>query len=195
MAFDVAETPLDVPKVAAAIAAAAPDVLYFAGASDIAGPLFREARRAGVAAKFVGSDGIDSSALLVDAGEAAVGAYYTSVAGAVAVHPQARGFTYVYRKTFDRYPEPFAAQAYAAAAVVLEAIARAARRPDGVSRATIVAALRETRYLGYSGPISFDERGDLRRALYLVMKVSARDPDEWDDNRELKRFGLSPPPR
>ena len=195
VAFDAAETPVDVPKVAAAIAAAAPDVLYFAGASDIAGPLFREARRAGVAAEFVGSDAIDSSALLADAGEAAVGAYYTSVAGAVAVHPQARGFTYVYRKTFDRYPEPFAAQAYDAAAVVLEAIARAARRPDGVSRATIVAALRETRYLGYSGPISFDERGDLRRALYLVMKVSAREPDDWDDNRELKRLGLSPPPR
>ena len=194
-AFDVAETPVAVPKVAGAIAAAAPDVLYFAGASDIGAPLFREARRAGATAKFVGSDGIDSSALLPAAGEAAVGAYYTSVAGAVAVHPQARGFTYEYRKTFDRYPEPFAAQAYDAAAVVLEAIARAARQPGGVSRETVVAALRRTRYLGYSGPIAFDERGDLRRALYLVMKVSARDPDQWDDNRELKRLGLTPPVR
>ena len=194
-AFDVAETPVAVPKVAGAIAAAAPDVLYFAGASDIAAPLFREARRAGATAKFVGSDGIDSSALLPEAGEAAVGAYYTSVAGAVAVHPQARGFTYEYRKTFDRYPEPFAAQAYDAAAVVLEAIARAARQPGGMSRETVVAALRRTRYLGYSGPIAFDERGDLRRALYLVMKVSARDPDQWDDNRELKRLGLAPPAR
>lgn len=193
VAFDGAETPEDTPKVAATIAAAAPDVLYFAGSSDIGGPLFMQARRAGVAATFVGSDGIDSSALLVGTGDAALGAYYTSVAGAVAVHPQARGFTYVYRKTFDRYPEPFAAQAYDAAAVVLEAIARAARQPGGVSRATVVAALRQTRHLGYSGPISFDERGDLRRALYLVMKVSARDPDEWDDNRELKRLGISPP--
>ena len=195
VAFDVAETALDVPKVAAAIAAATPDVLYFAGGSDIAGPLFREARQAGVAAKFVGSDGIDSSALLQDAGEAAVGAYYTSVAGAVAVHPQARGFTYEYRKAFGKYPEPFAAQAYDATAVVLEAIARAARQPQGASRATVVAALRRTRYLGYSGPVSFDERGDLRRALYLVMKVSASEPDDWDDNRELKRLGLAPPAR
>ena len=113
----------------------------------------------------------------------------------MAVHPQARGFTYEYRKAFGRHPQPFAAQAYDAAAVVLEAIVKAVRQPEGVSRATIVAALRETRYLGYSGPISFDERGDLRRALYLVMKVSAREPDEWDDNRELKRLGLSPPPR
>ena len=193
--FDGADAPTDTPKVAAAVAAAAPDALYFGGSSDVGGPLFMEARRAGVRAKFVGSDGIDSSSLLQGTGEAAVGAYYTSVAGAVAVHPQARGFTHVYRKTFDRYPEPFAAQAYDAAAVVLEAIARAARRPGGVSRATVTAALRETRYLGYSGPISFDERGDLRRALYLVMKVSAREPDDWDDNRELKRIGIPPPPR
>jgi branched-chain amino acid transport system substrate-binding protein len=191
--FDAVHVEVEVAKVVAAIAAAAPDVLYFGGASDIGGPLFWEARRAGVAATFVGADGIDSSALLRSAGDAAVGAYYTSVAGAVAVHPQARGFTYVYRKTFDRYPEPFAAQAYDATAVVLEAIARAARQPGGVSRATVVAALRRTRYLGYSGPIAFDERGDLRRALYLVMKVSAKDPDDWDDNRELKRIGLSPP--
>jgi hypothetical protein len=58
-----------------------------------------------------------------------------------------------------------------------------------------VAALRDTRHLGYSGPIVFDEHGDLRRALYLVMQVSAREPDDWDDNRELKRLGISPPPR
>ena len=194
VAFDAAETPEDVPKVAAAIAGAAPDVLYFAGGSDIGGPLFRETRRAGATARFVGSDGIDSSTLLRDSGGAAVGAYYTSVAGSVAVHPQAKGFTYQYRRTFDRDPEPFAAQASDAAAVVLEAIARAAREPGGVSRETVVAALRRTRFLGYSGPIVFDERGDLRRALYLVMEVSARDPDRWDDNRELKRLGLAPPP-
>ena len=193
--YDGADSPVAAEKVAAGVAAAAPDALYFAGSSDVGGPLFMEARRAGVTAKFVGSDGIDSSSLLVGTGEGPVGAYYTSVAGAVAVHPQARGFTHVYRKTFDRYPEPFAAQAYDATAVVLEAIARAARRPDGVSRQTVTAALRDTRHLGYSGPIVFDEHGDLRRALYLVMQVSAREPDDWDDNRELKRLGISPPPR
>jgi branched-chain amino acid transport system substrate-binding protein len=188
-------TPLDAPTVAAAVAAAQPDVLYFAGAVDIGAPLFRQARRARVAATFVGADGIDSSELLREAGEAAIGAYYTSVAGAVAVHPQAKGFAYQYRKTFGRYPEPFAAQAYDAAAVALEAIARAARAPEGLSRSTVVSALHRTRYLGYSGPVVFDEHGDLRRALYLVIHVTADDPDDWDDNREVKRFGIFPPAR
>ena len=55
--------------------------------------------------------------------------------------------------------------------------------------------MRDTRYMGFSGPIAFDQRGDLRRALYLVMKVTAADPDDWGDNRELKRFGIPPPGR
>src|SRR5262249_41997564 len=59
--FDAAETPVDLPPIVDAIAAAAPDVLYFAGAADIGGPLFWQARRAGVAARFMGSDGLDSS--------------------------------------------------------------------------------------------------------------------------------------
>jgi hypothetical protein len=57
----------------------------------------------------------------------------------------------------------------------------------------MVAALHSTRYMGLTGPIAFDEHGDLRRALYLVMKVTVDDPDDWDDNRELKRLGLVPP--
>jgi branched-chain amino acid transport system substrate-binding protein len=192
VAFETAAAPAEVPRAAAAIAATAPDVLYYSGSAEVGGPLFKEVRRLGVAAKFVGGDGIDSSELVRTAGEAALGAHYTSVAGAVAVHPQARGFTYEYQKKFDKYPEPFAAQAYDATAVILEAIARAARGPEGVSRKTVVSELRRTRYLGYSGPITFDERGDLRRALYLVMEVSASEPDDWDSNREVKRLGITP---
>jgi branched-chain amino acid transport system substrate-binding protein len=192
VAFEAAASTEEVPTVAAAIAATAPDVLYFSGSAEVGGSLFKEVRRLGVVTKFVGGDGIDSSELVRIAGEAALGAHYTSVAGAVSVHPQARGFTYEYQKQFDKFPEPFAAQAYDATAVVLEAIARAARGPDGVSRKTVVAALGKTRYLGYSGPIRFDEHGDLRQALYLVMKVSAREPDEWDGNREVKRLGIAP---
>ena len=195
VAFEAAAAVEEVPKVASAIAATAPDVLYFSGSAEVGGSLFKEVRRLGVATQFVGSDGIDSSELVRIAGDAVLGTHYTSVAGAVAVHPQARGFTYEYQKKFGKYPEPFAAQAYDATAVILEAIARAARGPEGVSRKTVVSALRRTRYLGYSGPITFDERGDLRRALYLVMEVSANEPDDWDSNREVKRLGIAPRPR
>jgi len=146
----------------------------------------------GLRARFVGTDGIDSSELARLAGPAAEGAYYTSVAGPVGVHPQAKGFANDYRRKFGKAPEPFAAQAYDATAVVLEGIARASRHGVPPSRQAVTAAIRHVRSMGVSGPIAFDQRGDLRRALYLVMKVGAREPDEWDDNRELKRFGLAP---
>lgn len=190
--FDTAVTAEDAVAVAAAVKARAPDVLYFAGHWDVAGLVFKAARGGGVTARFVGSDGIDSSELARIAGDAVAGAYYTSVAGPVAVHPQARAFAHEYRKKFGKYPEPFAAQAYDAAAVVLEAIGGAASQGE-LSRATVTAALRRTRYLGYSGYVTFNELGDLRRALYLVMRVNSGDPERWDENRELKRLGITPP--
>jgi branched-chain amino acid transport system substrate-binding protein len=185
----------DVPGVVDLIKATAPDVLYFAGSYDIAAPLLMAGRRAGLTARFVGADGIDSPELVRRAGRAAEGVYYTSVAGGVGVHPQAKGFANDYRRKFAKDPEPFAAQAYDATAVLLEAIVRASKHGVPPSHQAVTAAIRDVRYMGVSGPIAFDQRGDLRRALYLVMKVSAREPDEWDDNRELKRFGLAPPAR
>ena len=190
-----AATEEDVRSVVDQIKATAPDVLYFAGSYEVGAPLLVAGRRAGLRARFVGADGIDSSELVRLAGSAAEGVYYTSVAGPVGVHPQAKGFANDYRRKFGKAPEPFAAQAYDATAVVLEAISRAATHGVPPSRQAVTAAIRDVRYMGVSGPIAFDGRGDLRRALYLVMKVSARQPDEWDDNRELKRFGLAPPAR
>jgi branched-chain amino acid transport system substrate-binding protein len=193
LATDVASGEGDLSRIAAVTRREAADVLYVTGAPGVAGALFKEARRIGVTAAFVGSDALDSAELLRAAGAAAKGAHYTSVAGPVPVHPQAKGFITDYRDMFGKNPEPFAAQAYDAAAIALQALAKTThdRRPP--SRDAVVAAVRATRYRGLSGPIAFDARGDLRRALYLVMKVTADDPDDWDDNREVKRFGLAPP--
>ena len=182
------------PALVAAIKAAAPDVVYFGGYDERAAALFKALRAAGVGAAFLGSDGLDSSDLARRAGDAVVDLYYTSVAGPVAVHPQAKAFAWAFKRRFGKKPEPFAAQAYDATAVLLEAVAAAARTGE-VTRARVVQALRATRYLGYTGIVTFDAHGDLRQALYLVMKVGSADPDDWDDNRELKRVAIPPPPR
>lgn len=177
------------PALVDAIKTATPDVVYFGCYDDRAAGLFKALRAAGVSAAFLGSDGVDSSDLARRAGDAVVDLYYTSVAGPVAVHPQAKGFAWDYKRRFGKKPEPFAAQAYDATAVLLEAIVAA----EPLTREAVVKALGATRYIGYSGIITFDAHGDLRRALYLVMKVGSADPDEWDDNRELKRLAIPPP--
>jgi branched-chain amino acid transport system substrate-binding protein len=193
VAFEGAPTETQARELAPLIRAKAPDALYVAGPPELAAPLFTAARRTGVRATFVGADALDSSDLVKQAGDAARGTYYTSVAGPVGVHPQARGFAYDYRKRFGDNPEPFATQAYDAATLVLDTLAKTFRGGTVPSREAMVAALHSTRYMGLTGPIAFDEHGDLRRALYLVMKVTVDDPDDWDDNRELKRLGLVPP--
>jgi branched-chain amino acid transport system substrate-binding protein len=183
------------PALLAAMKEKAPDVVYFGGSYERAAPLFKEAREAGIAAKFLGSDGIDAADFAKLAGAAAVGVYYTSVGGPVAVHPRARAFAYDYKKKFGKKPEPFSAQAYDAAAIALKAILAATDDGAAPSREAVIAAIHPIRYFGYSSIIAFDERGDLRKALYLVMKVSRADPDAWDDNPELKRLFIAPPSR
>src|SRR5207302_1122534 len=96
-----------------------PELIYFGGLYDQAGPFFGQAREKGVKSRFMGPDGLDSSDLAKIAGKAVVGMYYTSVAGPVSVYPQARQFAEEYRKKFGKNPEPFAAQAYDATAIAL----------------------------------------------------------------------------
>jgi branched-chain amino acid transport system substrate-binding protein len=89
-----------------------PDLIYFGGIYEQAGPFFKQAREKGIKAKFLGPDGLDSSDLAKIAGKAVTGMYYTSVAGPVSVYPQAKQFADEYKKKFSKNPEPFAAQAY-----------------------------------------------------------------------------------
>lgn len=170
-----------------------PDLIYFGGIYEQAAPFFKQAREKGVKAKFLGPDGMDSSALTKIAGKAVVGMYYTSVAGPVTVYPEARQFAAEYRKRFGKNPEPFAAQAYDATAILIEAIELASHGDKTPTRDTVTAAIREVRYRGVTGTVEFDARGDPRKALYFVLQVVSDDPEKWGDNKEVKRLSIAPP--
>ncbi|MGH7414181.1 MAG: branched-chain amino acid ABC transporter substrate-binding protein, partial [Candidatus Rokuibacteriota bacterium] len=75
-----------------------PDLVYFGGIYEQAGPFFKQAREKGVKAKFMGPDGMDSSDLTKIAGKTVVGMNYTSVAGPVSVYPKAKQFAEEYKK-------------------------------------------------------------------------------------------------
>src|SRR5438876_7207343 len=128
-----------------------PELIYFGGLYDQAGPFFGQAREKGVKSRFMGPDGLDSSDLAKIAGRAVVGMYYTSVAGPVSVYPQARQFAEEYKKKFGKNPEPFAAQAYDATAIALKAIAAAAKGGVMPSREAVSAAIRKLKHTGITG--------------------------------------------
>jgi branched-chain amino acid transport system substrate-binding protein len=170
-----------------------PDLIYFGGIYEQAGPLFKQAREKGIKAKFMGPDGLDSSDLTKIAGKAVVGMYYTSVAGPVSVYPEAKQFADEFKKKFGKNPEPFAAQAYDSAAIALKAIEAAAKGGKLPTREAVSEAVRAVKHKGITGSIEFDQKGDPKKALYFVLQVASDDPAKWSDNKEVKRLSIAAP--
>jgi len=193
LGFDGTEEKSNFDPIITPIRAKNPDRIYFGGIYEQAAPFFKQAREKGVKAKFLGPDGLDSSALTKIAGKAVVGMYYTSVAGPVTVYPRAKQFAEQYKKSFGKNPEPFAAQAYDATAILIKAIEMAAQGGKIPSHEAVTAAIRDVKYSGVTGSVEFDAKGDPKRALYFVLQVASDDPQNWGDNKEVKRLTIAPP--
>jgi branched-chain amino acid transport system substrate-binding protein len=193
LGFEGTEEKSNFDPVITPIRAKNPDLIYFGGLYEQAGPFFKQAREKGVKAKFLGPDGLDSSELTKIAGKAVVGMYYTSVAGPVTVYPAAKQFADEYKKKFGKNPEPFAAQAYDATAILINAIEMAAQGGKMPTRDAVTAAIRNVQYTGLTGRVEFDGKGDPKKALYFVLQVASDDPQKWGDNKEVKRLVIAPP--
>ncbi|MBM3450477.1 MAG: branched-chain amino acid ABC transporter substrate-binding protein [Armatimonadetes bacterium] len=181
--FDAIITPIEAKN---------PDLIYFGGIYDQAAVFFKQVRERGIKAKFLGPDGMDSPELPKIAGNAVVGMHYTTVAGPAAFYPEAKTFAANFKAKFGRDPEPFAAQAFDSARIIIAAIENVSRRgrPD---RASVAAAVRNTKnWKGVTGTISFDGRGDLAKAKYFVINIVSADPAKWGSNKLVRGIDVGP---
>jgi branched-chain amino acid transport system substrate-binding protein len=114
----------------------------------------------------------------------------------VSVYPAAKEFAKEYKDKFKKDPEPFAAQAYDAAAIGMKAIETAAKANGGKvpSREQVSVAVRKTKHTGLTGAVEFDDKGDPKKALYFVLQVASEDPGKWSENKEVKRLSIAAPP-
>ncbi|MBI2155881.1 MAG: branched-chain amino acid ABC transporter substrate-binding protein [Candidatus Rokubacteria bacterium] len=193
LGFEGTEEKSNFDPIITPVKAKNPDLIYFGGIYEQAGPFFKQAREKGVKAKFLGPDGLDSSDLAKIAGKAVVGMYYTSVAGPVSVYPQAKQFADEYKKKFGKNPEPFAAQAYDATAIGMKAVEAAVRGGKTPTRDAVTAAIRDVKHTGITGAVEFDGKGDPKKALYFVLQVASENPEKWGDNKEVKRLTIAAP--
>lgn len=189
----------DSEAIIAAIAQARPDVIYFGGTFDQAGPLFGQIRESGYLGALLGGDGLDSPDLLKLGGPALVegsGMFYTSILVNPATYPQAAGFVQDFEEKFGSYPQPFAAPAYDALGICLEAIETAARAKNGdlPTRREVAEAIRALRdYPGLTNTFTFDERGDPLMSKYMVVKVAFPDPERWSENEIFQVLEIASP--
>jgi len=197
--FEGTEEKANFESILTPILAANPDLIYFGGIYDQAGPLFRQARDRGITAKFLGPDGMDSPELLKLAGDAVKGMFYTSVAAPVSQFPDAAKFAEDYKATFNEDAPPFSAQAYDAMGVCIRAIMQAAEKAGGnkPTPAQVVEAIRAGgEYKGITGNYTFNEKGDPVTSVYFVLQVSEDDgePAEvWNKNAVVKKLEIPAP--
>ncbi|MCS7070925.1 MAG: branched-chain amino acid ABC transporter substrate-binding protein, partial [Anaerolinea sp.] len=195
LGFEGTEETANFDGIIQPILALGPELVYFGGIYSQTGIFINQARAAGYEGLYMGPDGFDSSEFAQLAGEAGVGTYYTSVAGPASIYPNAAQFIEDYVERFGEDPQPFAAQAYDATAIVLAAIAAAAEEAGGMpTRAAVAAAVRATEgYEGLTGTITFDDNGDPEIGLYYVLQVGSADPAEWSNNELLATLEIPSP--
>jgi len=190
--FEGSEERANFDPILTPVKAKNPDLIYFGGEYPQAAPLFRQAREKGIKAKFMGPDGLDSTELLKLGGDAVAGMHFTTVAGGVKEYPKAKEFAEDYKKKFGKDPEPFAAQAYDATAIGLKGLEAAIKEAGGKAptREAVAKAVRKVTYNGITGNVSFDDKGDPKKATYLIYQVGK----DWKDNKLVKRLEIDAPP-
>jgi len=193
LGFEGTEEKSNFDPILTPIRAKNPTLLYFGGIYDQGAPFFKQAREKGIKAKFMGPDGMDSSDLTKIAGKAVVGMYYTSAAGPASALPKAKGFVDEYKKKFGKNPEPYAAEAYDAAAIALKAIEAAAKGGKTPAREGVATEIRKVKHNGITGDIEFDGKGDRKKANYFVLEVASDNPEKWGDNKIVKQLTIAAP--
>jgi branched-chain amino acid transport system substrate-binding protein len=141
-----------------------PDAIYYGGYHTEAGLIVRQARGAGLKAQFITDDAIATTEFWSISGPAGEGMMFTFPTDPRA-NPNAKAFVDRFRaQGFD--PEGFTLYSYA----VVQAIAEGMNRARGADDPTAVAkALRSSQPIQTAlGPVTFDEKGDIREARYEV---------------------------
>ncbi|MDQ3757870.1 MAG: branched-chain amino acid ABC transporter substrate-binding protein [Actinomycetota bacterium] len=159
-----------------------PAVVYYGGEYPEAAPLSNQLKQGGVSVPLMGGDGIYDATYIKNAGASAEGDLATSVGAPAEKLDSAKKFIEDY--TAAKYSEPFSAygpQAYDAANVIIEALAKVLEDKDTIDDATrreIIEAIQDTDLNGATGDVKFDEFGDTTTRVLTVYKVES---GAWKD--------------
>lgn len=142
------------------------DALYFSGFFAEGGLLLRQAASLGLKAALVGGDANQEPTLIETAGEAAEG-FVVTTAPLPAFLAGAAGFVERYTEKYGKAPGPYSVYEYDAVKVLAVAIEKA----GSTGREQVTAALRETSVTGLTGEISFNDKGDRAKTVYVTAIV------------------------
>ena len=144
------------------------DVVFFGGMDAVAGPMLRQMKSLGINAKFMGGDGICSTELVKLAGDA-VSDNQVFCAEAGGVEGQAKvgmdAFKTKFKAKFGTDVQVYAPYVYDGVKVMVAAMVKAGSS-DPAKYLPALAATKD--FQGVTGPISFDEKGDIKNGALTL---------------------------
>jgi len=144
-----------------------PDVVFFGGMDAVAGPMLKQMKQLGINAKFMGGDGICTSALPQLAGDGmADDQVYCAEAGGVEGEAKAGmdKFRSDFKAKFGVDVQVYAPYVYDAVYVM----ANAMKNAGSADPAQYLPALKAISYKGVTGNIEFDEKGDIKNGALTL---------------------------
>ncbi|NLL21122.1 MAG: ABC transporter substrate-binding protein [Firmicutes bacterium] len=143
-----------------------PEAIFIAGYYTEAAKIAQQAKEQGLEVQLLGADGFYSPVLVEIGADAVEGAIFTAGFHSGDESPAVQNFVTKYRELFNEEPDMFAAQAYDAARIVIEAI-----KTKGTTPEQIREGIAETEnFPGITGNTSIDEEGDTIKDV-LILKV------------------------
>jgi len=144
-----------------------PDLIFFGGLDWQAGVLAKSIRRLKLEARLMASAGTLGLPFLMRAGPDANGALVLEPGPPQDKMPGWRQFRQRYSEAFDSDIDLYAVFAYEAAQSILLGLRQAGSiDPDAVAR-----AMHRLRFEGVSGPVAFNEEGDLLNPTFTLYEV------------------------
>nr|MBO2510687.1 leucine ABC transporter subunit substrate-binding protein LivK [Gammaproteobacteria bacterium] len=140
------------------------DFVYYGGYHPELGLLLRQAREKGLDVKFMGPEGVGNKELSAIAGPASEGLLVT-LPKSFDQDPKNQALVEAFKAKNEDPSGPFVFPAYAAVQVIAESIAKVG---DDSDTAKVAAALRSNTFDTPTGPLAFDEKGDLKDFSFVV---------------------------
>ncbi len=156
----------DFRSILTGIKAKNPDLVFYGGMDTQAGPMAAQMKSLAIKAKFLGGDGAQSQEFIKLAGPAAEGVIASSPGLPLDNMPGSKEFKEKFTGKYGAI-QIYAPYAYDATITLIEAMWKA----GSADPAKYLPELARTNRQGVTGPIGFDEKGDLKSGpitLYVV---------------------------
>jgi branched-chain amino acid transport system substrate-binding protein len=157
-------TATDFRAILTKIKAVKPDSIYYGG-TDAGGGLFaRQAAGLGLNARILGSDGLCTYKMAELAGNAVNKVACSEAGMPLSKMSQGAAFNTKYKARFGEPLVLYAPFTYDAVYVIVEAM----KRSNSTDRAKVLDAIHKTDYVGITGHIVFDSKGDIKQPAISI---------------------------